>query len=108
MSHSIDISSKAHKMIVGLLNQFLPGVEVWAYGSRVKGTARPSSDLDLVTFANKDQRLQVAQLREAFEESNLLCRVDVFIWDAVPESFRQEIQAHHVVMNTASETSEAE
>ncbi len=92
MSQPIDISPRAKKTIKELLQRYLPGVTVWAYGSRVKWTARPESDLDLVVFAGKEQRRDVANLREAFEESNLPFRVDVFIWDEVPERFREEIR----------------
>ncbi len=66
------------------------------YGSRVKWTSRPQSDLDLVVFATPEQRRQVGDLREAFEESNLPFQVDLFVWDDVPESFRKLIEAEHV------------
>ena len=68
------------------------------YGSRVKWTSRPQSDLDLVVFATPEQRPQVGDLREAFEESNLPFRVDLFVWDDVPDSFRKQIQEEHVVL----------
>ena len=63
------------------LQQFLPEVGVWAFGSRVKGNARASSDLDLVLFASPTQRSQVFALQEALEESNLPFKVDLLIWD---------------------------
>ena len=85
VNKTIDMNPKARRTIKELLQRYLPGVTVWAYGSRVKWTARPDSDLDLVVFANQEQRSNVANLREAFEESSLPFRVDVFIWDEVPE-----------------------
>ena len=98
VSQPIDISPQAKKTVKELLQRYLPGVTVWAYGSRVKWTARPDSDLDLVVFANKERRRNVADLREAFEESNLPFRVDMFIWNEVPEKFREEIREGHVVV----------
>ncbi|MDE0262939.1 MAG: restriction endonuclease subunit S [Bryobacterales bacterium] len=68
------------------------------YGSRAQCTSRPQSDLDLVVFATPDQRERVGDLREAFDESNLPFRVDLFVWDEVPESFREQIQADHVTL----------
>jgi predicted nucleotidyltransferase len=62
-----------------LLQQFLPAVGFWAFGSRVKTKARPSSDLDLVLFADPSQRPQVFALQEALEESNLPFKVDLLI-----------------------------
>ena len=83
---TLDISPKAQQTLQELLQHHLPGVTVWAYGSRVKQTARPQSDLDLVVFANKEKRWNVIDLQEAFDESNLPFRVDVFIWGEVPET----------------------
>ena len=98
MTDSIDISVDDHKLVLGLLKQHLPNVAVWAYGSRVKWTARPQSDLDLVAFASCEQKVAVLNLREVLEESSLPFPVDLFIWDELPESFRKRIEAEHVVL----------
>ena len=45
-----------------------------------------------------EQAGRVSDLREAFEESNLPFRVDLFVWDAVPEQFRKHIKRDHVVL----------
>ena len=63
MTDAIDISVGDHKLVLGLLKQHLPNVAVWAYGSRVKWTARPQSDLDLVAFPSCEQKAAVFNLR---------------------------------------------
>ena len=98
MTDAIDISVGDHKLVLGLLKQHLPNVAVWAYGSRVKWTARPQSDLDLVAFPSCEQKAAGFNLREALEESSLPFPVDLFIWDELPESFRKRIEAEHVVL----------
>ena len=98
MTDAIDISVGDHKLVLGLLKQHLPNVAVWAYGSRVKWTARPQSDLDLVAFVSCEQKAAVFNLREALEESSLPFPVDLFIWDELPESFQKRIEAEHVVL----------
>ena len=98
---AIDITTEERQTVLGLLQRHLPGTAAWVYGSRVKWTSRPQSDLDLVVFATPEQRPHVGDLREAFEESNLSFRVDLFVWDDVPESFRARITANHVVMAKA-------
>ena len=98
MTDAIDISVGDHKLVLDLLKQHLPNVVVWAYGSRVKWTARPQSDLDLVAFTSCEQKAAVFNLREALEESSLPFPVDLFIWDELPESFRKRIEAEHVVL----------
>ena len=60
--------------------------------------SRPWSDLDLVVFASPAQQNAVAELREAFAESDLPFRVDLFVWDEMPASFRENIHSRHVVM----------
>ena len=94
----IDLRADEHKKVVRLLQHHLPDTEVWAYGSRVKGTARPASDLDLVAFASAGQKEAVSRLREAFDESPLPFRVDLFVWDKVPEEFRKNIEEARVVV----------
>ncbi len=96
----IDVTPEQHEMILTLLHRHLPGITVWVYGSRAKWTSRPQSDLDLVVFAKPKQACQVGNLREALEESDLPFRVDLFVWDEVPESFRDEIVESHVLFST--------
>ena len=81
-----------------LLKRYLPDSEVWAYGSRSNGTAKPWSDLDLVVLAGPEQKNAVVELREAFEESDLPFRVDLFIWDEMPESFQENIRKERVIL----------
>ena len=101
MSHdmrTIDITPAQRKTILELLKIHIPHTQVWAYGSRVKWTSKPTSDLDLVVFAGNKQRLAISNLKEAFEDSNLPFQVDLFIWNEVPETFRRNIEAEHVVL----------
>ena len=93
---AIDVTAAERRTVLALLERHLPNTTVWAYGSRVKWTSRPESDLDLVAFARPEQGARVAELREAFEESALPFSVDLFVWDEISESFRKRIKAEHV------------
>ena len=97
---AIDITAEDRRTVLALLERHLPGTAAWVYGSRVRGTCTPKSDLDVVVFATHEQRPQVGDLREAFEESNLPFRVDLFVWDDVPDSFRERIATDHVVLTS--------
>lgn len=79
----------------GIMQSCLPGITVWAFGSRVKGTARKNSDLDLVAFTEPSQSPLVGQAREAFEESSLPFRVDLHIWSDLPESYQSNIRERY-------------
>ena len=98
VDRTIDITAEQRKIVMALLKQHLPGTAAWAYGSRAKWTTRPQSDFDLVVFTTEEQNSQVGPLRDAFEESSLPFRVDLFVWDAIPEAFRQQIEAEHIVL----------
>ena len=85
-------------LLQALLKKHLPDIEVWAYGSRVNGKAHSASVLDMVTFSGPEQAMAIAELPEALEESNLPFRVDLFVWDQVPEKFRRVIRERYVVV----------
>ena len=91
------------QLVLSLTQMYLPGVEVWAYGSRVRGNPRRYSDLDLVAFAGPMQSSQANNLREAFEESDLPIRVDLFLWDELPDSFRRQIEQEFAVLQHVGE-----
>ena len=98
LDRTIDITAEQRKIVLALLQRHLPNTTAWVYGSRAKWTSSPQSDLDLVVFATPEQNGRVSYLREALEESSLPFRVDLFVWDTVPEQFRKHIKRDHVVM----------
>lgn len=96
----IDLNPGHYDEICGLLARYLPHTLVWAFGSRVKLTAHVRSDLDLVAFANPAQSLAVYELNEAFEQSALPFRIDLLVWDELPETFHQNIIKSHYVLQS--------
>ncbi len=97
---NIDLTPAQLNEVKKLLGCYLPNTEVWAYGSRVKFAAKTSSDLDIVAFSSPEQRADIYKLKEAFEESNLAFRVDLFVWGEVPEQFHTNIRSEHVVLQS--------
>ena len=86
------------RTLMALIGQFLPDTRIAAFGSRVKGTARPWSDLDLAVFAAPEQKKNLPLLKEALDESNLPFRVDLLDWDYLPENFRKNILEHSLTI----------
>jgi uncharacterized protein len=103
MNDAIGITLEQREAILALLSRFIPGATVWAYGSRVKGTARSNSDLDLVVFASVAQRSLVSELKDAMEESDIPFLVDLHVWDEIPERFRRTIESEHAVLVAGGE-----
>ena len=98
MKADIDLTADQRRIVLHLVRAHLPDVDVWAYGSRVNGNARPHSDLDIVAFTAPGQNERVADLRHAFEESDLPFTIDLFAWDDLPESFHRHIERGYVVL----------
>ncbi len=98
ISSVADITARELKIIQKLLEKYLPDTVAWVYGSRAKSTATSKSDLDLVIFATSEQQQQVGNLREAFEESDLPFRVDLFVWDDLPEAFKVQIEKEALLL----------
>lgn len=103
LKQQIELSAKQMQELKHLLQEYLPGVEVWAFGSRVKGTAHPVSDLDIVIFAGDNCRIAVEELREALQQSDLPFRVDMHVWDDLPETYRETIREQPTVRISESE-----
>ncbi|OSM08775.1 putative DNA polymerase beta domain-containing protein [Magnetofaba australis IT-1] len=97
----MELTDAQRQMVVALAQRHLPNVEIWAYGSRVDGTARAASDLDLAAFVEPGQEAAAQELREAYEQSDLPFRVDLLLWRELPESFQQAIIANHVVLTSS-------
>lgn len=100
---TIDISPQHLSIIRGLLHEYIPDAAVWAFGSRVKFTAKPSSDLDLVAFIREEQKARFSELKEALEESNVPFRVDLHSWNDLPEGFHRNIRQEYAVLQDGSE-----
>jgi predicted nucleotidyltransferase len=85
-----------------LIATFLPQEEVWAYGSRLAGTAHETSDLDLVVRHPGDLKVKQSSafwdLKEAISESNLPFLVELFDWARLPAAFWENIVREHVVL----------
>ena len=91
------------KIVEGILKKHLPDREVWAFGSRVNGTAKETSDLDLVVIGENPLDFQtLGALRDDFSESNLPYKVDVVDWAKIGETFREIIRKEKVVIQRAS------
>ncbi len=99
---SIDITTTQWKIVHDILQQYVPQCEVWAFGSRVKKTARPYSDLDLAIVQDKALSLDLyAALNEAFSESNLPFKVDLVNWGQTSATFKKIIEEQKVILQKA-------
>ena len=102
MADRLQIAARHRRILEALLRKHLPGVEVWAYGSRVNGLGHDGSDLDLVLRAPDLQKLPAGQLfdfEDAIRGSNIPFLVEAQDWACLPERFHEEIERDYVVMS---------
>jgi predicted nucleotidyltransferase len=95
----IHVTDAEMEIILKILETYAPKGEVWAFGSRHRGTHRKHSDLDLAVVGDGCQTLSViGNIKEAFVDSILPYRVDVLDYHTVSPSFQKIIDASYEVI----------
>ena len=95
----IDIRPDLWRIVRDILTRHVGGHEVWAFGSRARGKAKPYSDLDLAIITDTPLPLLIsARLADDFSGSDLPWRVDVVDWAATQPAFREIIERDKVVL----------
>jgi len=99
----ISISEAEWHIVKSILRACLPTSNVYAFGSRVLGTAKPYSDLDLLIVAAQPLSwAESANLAEAFSESDLPWKVDISDWARTTDEFRAMIMKNAVALQIAA------
>lgn len=95
----IDLTPHDWAEVQRILRTCVPGYEVWAFGSRVKGAAKKYSDLDLAVITEQPLSMALmAELRQALDESDLTIKVDVVDWAQTSATFRKIIEENKMVV----------
>ena len=77
-----------------ILCQQVPQAQVFAFGSRVSGTPRKYSDIDLAIALPQPLGLRrLRQLKDAFEDSDLPICVDIVDWSLADPDFKAAVKA---------------
>ena len=92
----MDMDQEQLDLLHTILNRRIPDKTAWAYGSRVTWKAGETSDLDLAVFGCDS--MEIYDLKEALEESDLLISVDVMDWESIPDDFKENIRGKYVVL----------
>jgi hypothetical protein len=92
----MNLSPEELATVKAILRSTVPGLEVRAFGSRVCGKPRKTSDLDLALMTSTPLDFaRLAELRDAFSESDLPFKVDLVDWAATGEPFRRIIERNY-------------
>jgi predicted nucleotidyltransferase len=78
-----------------VLQGAMAGLQVWAFGSRARRTAKPYSDLDLAVLGPTALSLsQLARINDAFDSSDLTIKVDVVDLRTIGQGFKAVVDSH--------------
>ena len=90
----IDATVNYNKDIADIFESFPQlKVQVYAFGSRIKGTARKNSDLDLVIKSEEPLKLEeFYDIKDAFSESDIPYRVDLSDWSLLSANFKKAVE----------------
>lgn len=98
----IDLREKDQQTLSVLAEHYLPDhAQLWAYGSRVKGTHHDTSDLDLVIKMPSGHTLPadtLADFQTVVQDSNIPILVQVFDWGRMPTTFKANVETHHHIL----------
>jgi uncharacterized protein len=98
----LDLKPEHLLMVQRILADQIPFAQVWAFGSRVTGTAK-KFDMDLAIDAGRDLSfLEMANLREEFQESDLPMSVDLVDLHMVQPAFHKLVKAQRVLVQEAA------
>jgi len=92
------VKEKYLKILRSIFKDYCPKAEIWAYGSRVDGSAHDGSDLDLAVKTFNDDTKNIIDLKEILKESSIPFLIDIFELDKLPENFQKEIKKRYIVI----------
>ncbi len=104
----IAVSPEEWRIVRSLLRKYLPECAVWAFGSRAKGRPEAYSDLDLLIVGEEPIGIaRLAELAEAFSESDSPWKVDLLDWSEAIGSFREILRKETVLLQDKKERTPA-
>lgn len=95
----IDLEKVLLDKIKQILNANVPNYKALMFGSRVYGTARKFSDIDIALIGpGKIDWREIESLKDIFAESDLPMIVDIVDFNSVAKSFKRIINKNYEVI----------
>lgn len=89
---------KNQEKMIKLLKVLFPEAKIILFGSRARGDARPSSDVDIaLDTGQKIHRLDIAQALNIVEALNIPEKIDIVDYRSVPEAMQKYIDRDGVL-----------
>lgn len=100
MDNRINLKPEYQKQLIEICEKVFGNyhVEIMAFGSRVNGNARISSDIDLAVKTDQEIPVPVERFREMLEESTIPYTVDVVFLKETEGGLTKEIVEKGIVL----------
>jgi predicted nucleotidyltransferase len=99
LNEQITVPVRHLRYLLEQLKLYIPDATVWAFGSRVKGSNRTSSDLDLAVLCDKQTaKKQLPKLNEVFIESDIPFKVQLLDFNRLPANMQENIEKKYVIL----------
>jgi len=97
LAEQVAISVPHLRYLLEQIELYIPKATVWAFGSRIKWSHRPASDLDLAVHCDKETAKTILpELIEVFIESDLPFKVQILDFNRLPKNMQENIQKKYV------------
>lgn len=96
--NNLYIKQKYLNELITIFDNYCPKSTVYAYGSRLNGTAHEGSDLDLAILNFKSEGYSLSKLKNLLLNSNIPFLIDIVEYDNLPQSFKNEILKNYITL----------
>ena len=94
----INLKKEDYNILYNIFNNYCPKAEIWAYGSRITENSHSGSDLDLIVKKFNDKNKNIIELKQLLIDSNIPFLIDIYEYDSLYNSFKEEINKNYVVL----------
>jgi predicted nucleotidyltransferase len=94
------IEEKTQKKIVGILQVLFPGVKIYLYGSRARGTFKENSDIDLaLDFGTQKKQTRLGEARAVLESLSIPYKFDIIDLHFTSKEMQKIIREEGILWN---------
>jgi uncharacterized protein len=92
------LDDKIKQKIISVISALIPGVKIYLFGSRARGTNAEWADIDLALDAGKPlPPRDVDEVKSMFGESNIMYKIDVVDFNQINDVMKKQILSERVI-----------
>lgn len=92
------VEKELKEKIIRMIAAIVPNAKIILFGSRARGTARKSSDIDIAIDAGEQlPRIVLGEINSIFEASNIMLRIQVLDYNNIDNDIKSSIDKEGIV-----------